>query len=187
MKALTTSAIFQQSLPYKLHYQCSLTIKTILKHSCFIKGFKHVWAFIELIVHHSSFIGYFQQNQCFLDSFFQHSLILDSFSKFFFKLTNLTTFTIHEAFKNTFFHRHSLEISREISLFSLRPFAFLFFAYLSIYASMRMIFGQGFNRNEILIIFSILVFLWFLSHIRIPLSFFSKKSYFLAFLKELIS
>ena len=179
--------MLQHSIPFKIHRRCLSILMPVLEHSQFLKFFKKAWINIELIVHHSSFIRYFHQSHCFLDHFFQHSLVLDSFTRFFFKLTEFFTDSARDAFTNSLFQSKGQSISNDISRYSIRPFAFVFFAYFSIAATMRMVFGQGLNRSEVLFIFMILVFLWFLSHARIPLSFFSKKSVFLAFLKDLVS
>ncbi len=181
------STILEHSLPYKLHRRYLTTLHTIMEHSIVAQGLKRVLSFIEPVIQQSSFIRYFQQQHCFMDSFFQHSLLLDGFARLFFSFTRFFALTLQEAFRNTYFHRKSQNIIHEISRYSLRPFAFILFAYLSIYASMRMAFGEGYNRSEVLSIFVLLVFLWLLSHSRIPLKAFTKNSLILAFLKDLVS
>jgi hypothetical protein len=187
MKPSILSSMLQHSFPSKIHKLCLNALMPVLDHSQFLRFFKKAWITMELVVHHSSFIRYFHQSHCFLDLFFQQSLVLNSIKSLFFKIVVFLTDTIKDAFMNSFFHNKGQSISKDISKYSIRPFAFVFFAYFSISATMRMMFGQGLNRSEVLFIFMTLVFLWLLSHTRIPLHYFSKKSVLLSFFKDMVS
>lgn len=187
MKNIIPGTMLQQSFPFKLQRGCNQAIKPILENSLFLKVLRESLISVDIIVHQSSFIRYFDQSSCFLDSFFQNSFLLNAFSKSFFTLSEFFADFIQLAFRNSFVQKKGQSIAKDFLQYSIRPLVFALFAYLSIRASMQMAFGQGLNRSEVLVIFSFLLALWILSHARIPATWFSERSHFIAFLKDLVS
>ncbi len=161
--------------------------KRVSQHSAVAKAFHSFSSYTRVIIANSQAIKYFTKpRNCFdeaFENYFWGKLIRPLGLGFVSKMLTL----IQQSFQGSLSHRFIKSIEKDIQQGSIRYLAFFFFAFLSIRVSLELIFGKGYPREAIIIYFLLLSFCWFLTYSRIPLFWFYKHSYFVKFIKGLIS
>ncbi len=159
----------------------------LVEKSIFCKYLQQVLRCLTCVIKHSAFIAYFSVEKTRWDDFFKDSLIVNSIKSMLFGLLAGLYNLFSKAFRGSFAHVLMQNISDDWKKRSIRHLAWFLFGFLSIFGIFQLLWGKGFNRDEMTYAFLALAFLWIISHVAVPSSWFSEKSTLLEYLRGLIS
>lgn len=138
-------------------------------------------------VGNSKVVAWFLHPSCSLDEFFKESLLLHSLKKIVFSFISWLYQILYLFFRESFFYTFIKSIQEDWRNKSIRVPAWILFGFLSFYASLELVGGSGFSRDQMLYIFIALALLWIWSTASFPSWWFTRHSQWIRFVKDLIS
>ncbi len=179
--------IIQNSLPLKIHQFICARFAVIVKNSFFAQLFSSLLNVGRNVVNQSRAIKWFLNPSSTLDEFFADSLLMKSLKNMSFSFFSWFYSMVILFFKDGLFYNFAKGLREDWSSKSIRVPAWILFGFVSFYASLELLWGRGFSREQMLYIFITLALLWVLSMVSIPSWWFTRHSRWVRFFKELIS